>query len=73
MKWLRWGFVLIPIVAGLVIASLMVDIPTLTNPIIYMRVDLGTLAAIVLEWRCRFWSRWGWCCGCGRGGGASSV
>jgi two-component system OmpR family sensor kinase len=47
MKWLRWGFVLIPIVAGLVIASLMVDIPTLTNPIIYMRVDLGTLAAIV--------------------------
>ena len=47
MKWLRWGFALIPIVAGLVIASLMVDIPTLTNPIFYMRVDLGTLAAIV--------------------------
>jgi two-component system OmpR family sensor kinase len=47
MKWQRWGLALIPIVAGLVIASLMVDIPTLTNPIIYMRVDLGTLAAIV--------------------------
>lgn len=47
MKWQRWGFALIPIVAGLVIASLMMDIPTLTNPVIYMRVDLGTLAAIV--------------------------
>jgi len=47
MKWLRWGFALIPIVAGLVIASLMADIPTLTNPIIYMRVDLGTLAVII--------------------------
>jgi two-component system OmpR family sensor kinase len=47
MKWLRWGFVLIPIVAGLVIASLMADIPTLTNPIIYLRVDLGTLAVII--------------------------
>ena len=47
MKWQRWGLALIPIVAGLVIASLMVDIPTLTNPIIYMRIDLGTLAAIV--------------------------
>jgi two-component system OmpR family sensor kinase len=38
---------LIPVVAGLVVASLMVDIPTLTNPIIYMRVDLGTLAVII--------------------------
>jgi two-component system OmpR family sensor kinase len=47
MKWQRWGFALIPIVAGLVIASLMADIPTLTNPIIYMRVDLGTLAVII--------------------------
>ncbi|MFB0536400.1 MAG: sensor histidine kinase [Anaerolineae bacterium] len=47
MKWLRWGLALIPIVAGLVIASLMADVPTLTNPIIYMRIDLGTLAAIV--------------------------
>jgi two-component system OmpR family sensor kinase len=47
MKWQRWGLALIPIVAGLVIASLMVDVPTLTNPIIYMRVDLGTLAVII--------------------------
>jgi two-component system OmpR family sensor kinase len=47
MKWQRWGLALIPIVAGLVIASLMADIPTLTNPIIYMRVDLGTLAVII--------------------------
>jgi two-component system OmpR family sensor kinase len=47
MKWQRWGLALIPVVAGLVVASLMVDIPTLTNPIIYMRVDLGTLAVII--------------------------
>jgi two-component system OmpR family sensor kinase len=47
MKWQRWGLALIPIIAGLVIASLMADIPTLTNPIIYMRVDLGTLAIII--------------------------
>jgi two-component system OmpR family sensor kinase len=47
MKWQWWGLALIPIVAGLVIASLMADIPTLTNPIIYMRVDLGTLAVII--------------------------
>jgi two-component system OmpR family sensor kinase len=47
MKWRRWSFVLIPVAAGLVIASLMADIPTLTNPIIYMRVDLGTLAVII--------------------------
>ena len=47
MKWQRWGLVLIPVVAGLVVASLVVDIPTLTNPIIYMRVDLGTLAMII--------------------------
>jgi two-component system OmpR family sensor kinase len=47
MKWQRWGLVLIPVVAGLVVASLVVDIPTLKNPIIYMRVDLGTLAMII--------------------------
>jgi two-component system OmpR family sensor kinase len=47
MKWQRWGLVLIPVVAGWVVASLMVDVPTLTNPIIYMRVDLGTLAVII--------------------------
>jgi signal transduction histidine kinase len=47
MKWQRWGFALIPVVAGLVIASLMVNVPTLRNPIIYMRVDLGTLAVII--------------------------
>jgi two-component system OmpR family sensor kinase len=47
MKWQQWGLALIPVVAGLVVDSLMVDIPTLTNPIIYMRVDLGTLAVII--------------------------
>ncbi len=47
MKWRRWGLALIPVAAGLVVASLMVDVPTLANPIIYMRVDLGTLAVII--------------------------
>ena len=46
MKWQRWGFALIPVAAGLVIASLMVNVPTLPNPIFYVRVDLGTLAMI---------------------------
>ena len=46
MKWQRWGFALIPVAAGLVIASLMVNVPTLPNPIFYVRVDLGTLAVI---------------------------
>jgi len=47
MKWQRWGLVLIPVVAGWVVASLMVDVPALTNPIIYMRVNLSTLAVII--------------------------
>jgi two-component system OmpR family sensor kinase len=46
MKWHRWGLVLVPLAAGLAIASLFVDIPTLPNPIIYVRVDVGTLALI---------------------------
>ena len=47
MKWGRWGLALIPVAAGLVIASLVTDVPTLTNPIFYVRVDLGTLAVII--------------------------
>jgi len=46
MKWRRWGVALLPIVAGLVVAALVMDVPTLLNPIIYMRADLGTLAMI---------------------------
>lgn len=39
-----WGIALIPVAAGLVVASLLADVGTLPNPIIAVRVDLGTLA-----------------------------
>ena len=47
MKWHRWGLALVPLAAGLVIASLLADVPALPSPIIYVRVDVGTLALIV--------------------------
>jgi len=47
MRWRRWGFALIPLAAGLVVASLVTQVPTLTNPIIYVHVDVGTAALIV--------------------------
>jgi len=43
-RW--WGFVLIPAAAGLVIALLLTDVPALPNPVIRLRVDLGTAALI---------------------------
>ena len=46
MRWRRWGFALIPAAAGLVVASLVTQVPTLTNPVIYVRVDVGTAAQI---------------------------
>ncbi len=51
--WARWrsghelaaiGKVPVPLVAGLVIATLFLDVPTIPNPIVHVRVDLGTLA-----------------------------
>jgi two-component system OmpR family sensor kinase len=39
-----WGIALIPVTAGLVVATLLADVGTLPNPIISVRVDLGTLA-----------------------------
>lgn len=55
-----WGIALIPVAAGLVVASLLADVGTLQNPIIAVRVDLGTLAfmgglalsALAVGWRC---------------------
>lgn len=47
MRWRRWGIVLIPIAAGLVASSLLSQVPTLSNPIIAIRVDLGTTAFLV--------------------------
>ncbi len=42
-----WNIVWIPVAASLVIASLLTDVLTLTNPILSIRVDLATVALIV--------------------------
>ena len=47
IKWQRWAIALLPIAAGLVIASLVADATALSNPILYLRADLGSLAVIV--------------------------
>jgi two-component system OmpR family sensor kinase len=47
VKWQRWGLAMVPVAAGLVIASLFLGIPTLTSPILSARVDLGTLAMLI--------------------------
>ena len=47
MSWRRWGVILIPMAAGLVIASLFLDLPTMPNPIVHVRADLSTLAVIL--------------------------
>jgi two-component system OmpR family sensor kinase len=44
--WLAWGIALIPAAAGLVIASLVTNVPTLENPILYVRADVGTVVLI---------------------------
>lgn len=45
MRWRCLALVLIPLLAGAVVASLL-QIPTVTNPILSLRIDLGTLAII---------------------------
>ena len=42
----RWGVAVLPAILGLALASLAADVVTLPNPIIRVRVDLGTLALI---------------------------
>jgi two-component system OmpR family sensor kinase len=44
VKWKWWGVALIPAGAGFVIAVLLLYVPTANNPIVSIRVDLGTLA-----------------------------
>ena len=44
-RW--WPLALIPAAACLVLASLLADVPTLPNPVLYLRADLGTLALLV--------------------------
>jgi len=43
-RW--WPLALIPAAACLVLASLLADVPTLPNPVLYLRADLGTLALL---------------------------
>ena len=46
MKWTIWAIALLPVAAGLVVATLVADAAALSNPILYLRGDLGTLAAL---------------------------
>jgi two-component system OmpR family sensor kinase len=46
VRW-WWGIVLIPISVSLVVAALLTQVPTLTNPILSIRVDLATSALMV--------------------------
>jgi two-component system OmpR family sensor kinase len=47
MKWWRWALVLLPIAGGLVVASLVTQVPTMSNPILYFRIDVGTMSLLV--------------------------
>jgi two-component system OmpR family sensor kinase len=46
MKWQRWGFAVVPLAAGLVVAVLMTSVATVSNPVLTVRVDLDTLAML---------------------------
>ncbi len=46
MRWQRWGLALIPVMAGLVIALLLMGVAMVPNPILSARVDLGSLALV---------------------------
>lgn len=47
MRWRRWAVALIPAAAGLMVATLFYQIPEVPNPIVSIRVDVGTAALIV--------------------------
>lgn len=47
MRWQAWGAALVPLAGGLVVASLLMGVPTLTNPIVNVRIDVGTLVLVV--------------------------
>ena len=67
MRWWRCGVALIPVAVGLVVASLFTQVPALSNPIIYVHVDAGTVALLaglalsilvamgLVPWE---WARW---------------
>jgi two-component system OmpR family sensor kinase len=47
MRWQRLVVALIPLAVGLVIASFTLDVDAVPNPILYVRVDVGSLALMV--------------------------
>jgi two-component system OmpR family sensor kinase len=47
MRWQKWALALIPAAAGLMIATLLLEVPTLANPVLYVRIDLATLALVL--------------------------
>ena len=67
MRWRRCSVALIPVAAGLVVASLFTQVSALPNPIIYVHVDVGTAALLaglalsilaaagLVSWE---WKRW---------------
>jgi two-component system OmpR family sensor kinase len=46
MRWQRLVLALVPCAAGLLIAALTIDVAAVPNPIVYVRVDIGSLALI---------------------------
>jgi two-component system OmpR family sensor kinase len=47
VKWQKWALAAVPLAAGLVVVSLTAFVPTVPNPILSLRIDLGTLALIL--------------------------
>jgi two-component system OmpR family sensor kinase len=46
MRWQRLALALIPAAAGLVIASLMLEVDAIPDPILHLRADVGSLALV---------------------------
>jgi two-component system OmpR family sensor kinase len=46
MRWQRLALALIPLAAGLVLASLTLDVAAVPNPVLHGRVDIGSLALV---------------------------
>jgi two-component system OmpR family sensor kinase len=42
MRWRRWAVALVPAAAGLTVAALLSQVPAVSNPILAIRVDVGT-------------------------------
>jgi two-component system OmpR family sensor kinase len=47
MRWQKLAVALIPLAAGLVLASLTLEVAAVPNPVLHARVDIGSLALVV--------------------------